>query len=94
MTHLREAGPDKVTSMAGMPVMLWLAQGALRAECGTVEIEVIKSGEKYRGPIGGRNSRDDFFGYSGMEWNEEPTADEFEAYVMRVLELLSRDGRL
>ncbi|HTQ08948.1 MAG TPA: hypothetical protein VMI31_02640 [Fimbriimonadaceae bacterium] len=86
--------PDKVARHRGLPIMLWLKPGDLRAICGEVEIEVFHSRHgEYRAPIRGRSSRGDY-GYHGHTWEEEPTPQDFESYALNCLETLDREGRL
>lgn len=67
--------PDKVIRYKGVPVLLWLKPDDIRAIRGEMTSEVyLRSKEKYAAPI--RLPRS---GYSGMEWDSHPTAEEFEA---------------
>lgn len=74
--------------------MLWIQPKDMRARFGTIEIDVYRSGDRYRAPVGGLTSMENFFGYSGEEWDQEPSAEEFEEYVLRVFKILRRDGRI
>ncbi|HTQ08949.1 MAG TPA: hypothetical protein VMI31_02645 [Fimbriimonadaceae bacterium] len=94
LTHWTRA-PDKVVRFGDMPVMLWTKPGDIRAICGEVEVSVcIQSTGRYAGPIRCTGKLGEFGGYGGAEWPEEPSPELFESYVLRVLDLLSREGRL
>src|SRR5512135_1531054 len=81
--------PDKVTRFGDMPVMLWLRPGDMRAICGEVDMQLTYAGPTYAVSIEGTANT-----YLATQFEDEPSPDEFQAHVLKVLEILSQTGEL
>lgn len=87
--------PDKELDFLGRRVLFWHDHLETSARCSNVEVTLYFSSvsRSWRGPVSGKLP-DGFFGYYGESWPKEPSAQEFEAYVLRVLDALTSEGRL